>query len=62
MNAQQLQTAIDNAREFVLKPLGGYQTSAKVAQESAAASLKKLEEIQAIRAGMMAKPTTGVKP
>ena len=62
MNAQQLQAAIDSAREFVLKPLAGYATAAKAAQESAVVSLKKLEEIQAIRAGMMAKPTIGAKP
>jgi len=56
MNNTQLQQAIDSAREFLKiigKPSGPLYESRQETQKQ----LKKLEEIQVIRAGLMIKPS-----
>lgn len=60
MTDEQLQIAINKAREFVLTPLAGYATAAKAAQESAVVLIKKLEEAQALRATQHT--PVGIKP
>jgi hypothetical protein len=59
MNNQQLQIAIDASREF-LKNIGNSSGPLYEARQNTQIHLKKLEEIQLIRAGLMTKPTLTV--
>ena len=57
MNNIQLQEAINKAREFISNPVASSMTSAIEAKNHTKDILRKLEEIQVIRARLMTKPS-----